>query len=615
MGFTLHTCHSVYAQALRGTLVASCLWLSGCGDTSNGPSYTQSSNSSSVTANTSTSAADFVSSADQGSAQSNVQINSSDGSTGASSAIAVLSPTFTDPDNNQGVVVQLNPETTSLQPRTSTNIVVSFKDIFDQPVNVQGTLLASSSCTTASNATISVPSELTGSEIAVIYEVRTGCVGDDVITFTGNWNGTAYSVPVTLNIEQDPLSNIEWVSTEPAQISIRGSGGQESAFITFALRGYNGENIIGEEVIFNIEGAAGGANVINNSAISDDNGEVRVQVRAGTAPSNVTVLATHTPTGESAPSSNLIVASGIAIEGNVTLATSVINPLGYDRSGSEAVTLTVNATDRSGNPVPNGTSANFISEEGGSITPSCSLNNGTCSVTFTPNGLQPANGRVQVLATVKGGEGFIDRNGNKVFDDGDEFIPAEHEAGEPYSDNNENGLYDIGEHFTDTNNDGVRTEGNGLWNGPNCQHSSLCADSGDFIELGVQMTLILSDGRYPSICNLGDFDFETISVTIDGNLSLGGLYLSDGNNNASNTLPECPLGNPLPKGTIITFKADNGRLIGNARWVVPDTREPTGPYNIIYKAPSEAGTDVLTLEIAPPLSNTIIYQRNIEVQP
>ncbi|HEY7772352.1 MAG TPA: hypothetical protein VIC26_04170 [Marinagarivorans sp.] len=605
--FTFNTHQARHHLTLRCMLVASCLWLCGCGDTSDGPAYTPPSSASSANASTSTSSAINASTSAQSSAATSTMGSSS-------SASAALSATFIDPDSNQGVAVELEAQTTSLPPRTATEIVVSFKTIYAEPINLQGTLTASSSCITANNATINFPSELTGAEITASYQAKTGCVGDDIITFSGSWNGATYSVPITLNIEKDPLSNIEWVSTEPAQISIRGSGGQESAFITFALRGYNGENIVGEEITFNIEGAAGGANVINNRAMSDQNGEVRVQVRAGTAPSNVTVLATHTPTGESAPSSNLIVASGIAIEGNVTLATSVINPLGYERIGSQTATLTINATDRSGNPVPNGTSANFISEEGGNVTPSCSLNNGSCSVTFTPNGLQPANGRVQILAIIKGGEGFEDRNGNKIFDDGDVFEPAKHEAGEPYSDNNENGIYDIGEHFTDTNNDGIRTEGNGLWNGPNCQHSTLCDDSDDFIDLGVQMTLILSDGRYPTICNPGDFDVETLAVAAEGNISLGDLYLSDGNNNASNDSPHCPLGNPLPKGTSITFKASNGRLIGNARWVVPDTRDPTGPYGIVYKAPSEPGLDVLTLEIAPPLSNPLVYQWDINVQ-
>lgn len=574
---------------LKLLIVISSLCLYGCGDTSDGPSYIPDvARSSAATSTESTQ------------------------SSAATSATSTVTPSFTDPNNGQSIIATASAVVTTLPPRTPAEIHISFEDAYGEAVNLQGPLTGSSNCITANNASLTWP-ELSGSELTVIYEAKTGCIGDDLITFSGNWNGLIYNIEITLNIEKDPFSNIEWISTEPSQISIRGSGGQDSATITFALRGYSGENIAGEQVSFQINGAAGGASLSDNTAISNEVGEVSVRVRAGTAPSNVIVLATYTPTGETAPSSNLVVASGIAIEGNVTLATSAHNPLGYQRIGSQVVTLTVNATDRSGNPVPDGTSVNFISEEGGNIMPKCTLSSGACTVTFSPNGLQPADGKIQIFATIKGGEGFIDNNGNKVFDDGDIFMPELHEMGEPYSDNNNNEMYDQGEHFADTNNDGVRTEGNNLWSGPNCQHSTLCDPSNDLIELGVQMMLVLSDGRFPSPCNLGDFNTASFDVSQGGNLSLGGLYLSDGNYNASSGLEACPLGNPLPVGTTISFKASSGKIIGNANWSVPSTYSPTGPYYVNYEAPEESGLDVLTLEVTPPLSPTFFYQWNINV--
>lgn len=592
------------AHIFKLLLISSSLCLYGCGDTSDGPSY-QPDNSPSEASSSSNNSSDSNSSTDPASA-------SSAQSHGSASSVSSVAPTVVDPTSGQGIIAEISASTLTLPPRTPTEIRISFTNNYGEAVNIPSTPSASSNCITANNASVTF-SALSGSEVTATYEARTGCIGDDRITFSGDWNGAAYTVELTLNIEKDPFSNIEWLSTEPAQISIRGSGGQESATITFALRGYNGENIVGEQVSFQIDGAAGGASLSENTGVSDENGEVSVRVRAGTAPSNVIVLATYTPTGETTPSSNLVVASGIAIEGNVTLATSAFNPLGFARIGTQSVTLTVNATDRSGNPVPDGTSVNFISEEGGNIMPNCTLSSGSCFVTFSPNGLQPANGKIQIFAAIKGGEGFIDNNGNKIFDDGDTFTPEIHEKGEPYSDNNNNGQYDPGEHFADTNNDGSRTEGNNLWSGPNCRHSTLCDTSDDFIDLGVQMMLILSDGRSPTLCNPGDFAVASFDVRSEGNLSLGGLYLSDGNTNASSDSIACPLGNPLPVGTAINFKAGSGRIIGNASWTIVDTYLPTGPYSVTYKAPEATGLDVITLEITPPLSPTYFYQWDVNV--
>jgi hypothetical protein len=81
-------------------------------------------------------------------------------------------------------------------------------------------------------------------------------------------------------------------------------------------------------------------------------------------------------------------------------------------------------------------------------------------------------------SVAKGTEDFFDNNGNKIFDDGDGF-PLEFDLGEPYSDNNDNEIYDVGEHFVDSNGNGMRDLGDGLWNGLNCNHSTLCLDIPD----------------------------------------------------------------------------------------------------------------------------------------
>ena len=142
--------------------------------------------------------------------------------------------------------------------------------------------------------------------------------------------------------------------------------------------------------------------------------------------------------------------------------------------------LTIIASDRLGEPVPDGTAINFITE-GCQITPAtCTTTNGTCAVTFRSadykpigetidyggsTGVQGAvaalaydgstpitidhdttigpalfvqNGRVTVLAYALGEESFVDSNGNNMWDPGETF----YDLGDLFLDSNENGIWD-----------------------------------------------------------------------------------------------------------------------------------------------------------------------------
>ncbi len=74
----------------------------------------------------------------------------------------------------------------------------------------------------------------------------------------------------------------------------------------------------------------------------------------------------------------------------------------------------------------------------------------------------PRDGLGTVIAAVQGEEGFVDQNGNGVYDPPNEpFV----DQGEPFVDENDNGFQDGDEAFIDVNQDGV-------WNGPNGQWDS-----------------------------------------------------------------------------------------------------------------------------------------------
>ena len=105
--------------------------------------------------------------------------------------------------------------------------------------------------------------------------------------------------------------------------------------------------------------------------------------------------------------------------------------------------LTIIASDRLGNPVPDGTAINFITE-GAQITPaSCTTTAGTCTTAFKSANSRPTDGRVSILAYAIGEKSFVDANYNNGYDSGETF----YNIGDPYIDVNENSSWDSGEFY------------------------------------------------------------------------------------------------------------------------------------------------------------------------
>ena len=71
----------------------------------------------------------------------------------------------------------------------------------------------------------------------------------------------------------------------------------------------------------------------------------------------------------------------------------------------------------------------------------------------------PRDGIVSVIAMMAGEEGFIDKDGDGMFDSGEPFI----DLPEPFVDSNDNGIQDAGEFFQDLNGDMRWNPANGAW--------------------------------------------------------------------------------------------------------------------------------------------------------
>ncbi len=520
---------------------------------------------------------------------------SSSSSSGAGSSSSSSSSSSSGGVNPNGVTVSVDMASSTLSLGGSTAITLTFEDADGSAMAVPGNWTATSPCLDSNASTLNGPVVMSQS-VSFNYSV-VSCTGQDHIQFTGTDGTDTYGASGAVTVVENQVSYIEWANSSPEQIAIRGTGGVETASVSFQVGGYWSEGVAGEHVEFRLEGAAGGVRLVETSAVSDSSGMVTARVQSGTVPNLVTVVATHVGTQAEAYSGGLLVATGLPLAGHFNIGLSVFNPDAWGRINEETTEVTVAVTDRSGNPVLDGTKVNFFSQEGGAISPSCVTVDNTCTVTWKPDGRQPDDGRVQILAVVKGSEYFVDNNGNYLFDDGDVFDVDVHDLGEPFSDNNENGEYDAGEHFVNTDNGPGRSVGDGSWNGPNCQHSSQCG-SRSYVDLAAQTTIFVAKGKTPTICNLGDF--ADITIGVEGTVELNNLFLSDGNSSAENPGHVCLTGNPLPNGTEVSFSVSAGSLRGTSNWVIGNEVEPTGPYSIDYKAPNTAGVEKLYLTITTP---------------
>ncbi|MCX7176530.1 MAG: hypothetical protein NT159_21935 [Proteobacteria bacterium] len=174
--------------------------------------------------------------------------------------------------------------------------------------------------------------------------------------------------------------------------------------------------------------------------LTDANGEASVSVQSGTTPTAVWVKASLKDTPSiSSQSNQLRISTGRPAQDRFTIGASVWNIDGLSVNGVTS-SVTVIASDRLGNPVPDGTAINFISG-GAQIEPSCSTTNGTCKVTFTSANPRPANGKVTVVAYSLGEESFVDENGNNKYDAGEKF----NDLGDLFVDNNGDNVWDPGE--------------------------------------------------------------------------------------------------------------------------------------------------------------------------
>ena len=320
----------------------------------------------------------------------------------------------------------------------------------------------STGCGTVSPAPALV--DASGRATAVI---QTGNTGSCVVSASSS--GIS-SQPASYTVTAPPIAGLQFVSATPNLIYQKGSTGANTSIVSFKVIDSVGAAVTtGVKVNASLTNTDGGINFCGSpsSVISGSDGVALFSVCGGTLPTTVQVTAALDPPNAAiSTSSNLLtVQTGLPTQRFFDIAVTKFNFYagGYftTKVNNNSVDITVNAADRQGNPVPDGTKIVFVSE-GGQINStgqsSCLITGGACTVKLigqdyrpmgstAPNG-DPRPGRVTVLAYADGEEYFIDtKDANGIYNNrydidvntgvGELF----EDLGSPYIDKDESGAF------------------------------------------------------------------------------------------------------------------------------------------------------------------------------
>lgn len=320
------------------------------------------------------------------------------------------------------------------------------------PVNISVT----SSCVSLGKATLS-PSTFTATTATVDLQLKdNGCgavQAEDKLQAA--IVGSASTLSLQLPVLKPDASSLAFISATPELIYLKGSGFTESSTLVFEVRDRAGNTLPNRLVVLSLLTKSGGVTLeggTDTTQQSDANGRVTVRINSGTMPTPVRVEASLTGTSPAVKtvSSNLSVGVGLPSQLNFSLSQQTKNIEGFGIDGTPN-TYNIIASDRSGNPVPTGTSINFVTE-GGQIeavvqtsttpvppAPGTGTGLSTAVARFQSAAPRPADGRVTVTAYMLGEESFIDQNGNNTYDVDEPF----QDLGQVFKDRVFDGAFDV----------------------------------------------------------------------------------------------------------------------------------------------------------------------------
>lgn len=289
--------------------------------------------------------------------------------------------------------------------------------------------------TAPTNANGIAVASFTATDVAGTIVSTLGCGGKTVdisVSAVG-----ASTVSKSISVLAAPATNLSFVVPTDAtksRIYLANSGGSTQTTVEFLLSNARGEVLPGQDILATLKTLNGGipkatfgtvGNVAPITLTTDSFGKVSVPVFSGTVPTNVLVNAALASNASiQTDSSAVAIASGRPAQARVSLGRGKAAIRGFDVDGS-TTTVTMSLADRQGNPVPDGTAVNFVTEGGVMIPPICVTGavpgDSQCTVNIRSQNPRPSDGLVSILAYAAGEEDFVDANFNNVFDCGESY--------------------------------------------------------------------------------------------------------------------------------------------------------------------------------------------------
>jgi len=534
--------------------------------------------------------------------------------------------------------IKLSISNNTLSAGGTLGLTVDLVDSENNRVNTPTTITFTSNCVNNNRAVIdeSVLS-IKGRANATFADIS--CAGisgsEDIIIASVTTSSVTNTASETVTITGEQLGSIEFISAEPTEIVLKGTGGQgnqETSTLTFRVKSELGNVLAQQHVEFSLTTAVGGVTLSRESGLTNSQGLITTQVNAGTVPTviRVSAISEMLVNGETitiqTQSDLLSINTGLPEQKAMTISASTFNPEAFNFSGETSI-ITARLADHNSNPVPDGTTVNF-SAEGGHIPPSCNTVDGKCSVTWVSAESRPNDHRITILATAKGHETFYETNANGVFDNEDGMAIVDigvssgferHSAEasgfidmqEAWRDDNANNIKDANEViWFDDNQDGKHSAADGLFNGPQCL-GELCAIDTPLITLRKSLELVMSssDADYILALSGGAIVYENSFGTSReiGNIGSGvSLELTF---SFSDTTQQT-----LPEGTTVDIKLSNGELTGKTSMIVPNNKIPgytTMKFAVTNPVDGVPSTETLTFTITTPKGIITSFEKDM----
>jgi hypothetical protein len=494
-----------------------------------------------------------------------------------------------------------------------------------------------STCVEANRSSIDLQINTINGVAQVTYE-DISCAGSegnvDTVIASLILDNSTVTLTRGIVIQGESIGSIGFVSAEPAQIVLQGTGGQNNQTVStliFEVLGGLGNALSQQVVNFSLNTATGGLTLSPVAGITNSQGQVSTRVTSGNVPTSIRVTAevvTDSDISVLTQSDLLAVNTGLPDQNSFTLSADNLNPEANNISG-QTVNIIARLADTFNNPVPDGTSISFTTE-GGIIEPSCTTTNATCSVIWTSANPRVLDHRVTILATAIGHETLFDANGNNSYEDSDGgpiFDNTDSGFGvsgygvtgfvdysEAWRDDNENNIRDAAEIFLDYDDDGsfdgdiedpVR-----VFNGPQCIIGNACGQ-GIAASLHVRKALVLVMSSSNALMDITDAG-NTIIFSNYQTASRPSLSIARSSSLSFRLRFSDSAVQPIASGSTIIISSSAGSLAGQINTAMPSTNKAgTREANFTLTNDVDASVDsTLTATITSPsgIESAVVFQ-------